>query len=215
LPSLRHVIWDWNGTLFDDSEYCRHVMNAMLTRRNMPPLTPERYQRIFDFPVQRYYERIGFDFTREPFEQLGAEFMRGYEHGRHACRLRDAATQTLDWLRHAAIGMSILSAYRHDALQRILQDHSIAHLFDHILGIDNDYATGKLEQGHQLMARLNLPPSSILLIGDTLHDAEVAHDLGVSCWLLASGSQHPERLAATGLPVFLDHPTLLRHLQQP
>ena len=36
------------------------------------------------------------------------------------------------------------------------------------------------------------------MIGDTLHDHEVAEAIGTDCILLAHGHHTPERLAATG-----------------
>ena len=47
------VIWDWNGTLLDDVDVCVASVNRLLTRRNLEPMTVERYHRIFTFPVQR------------------------------------------------------------------------------------------------------------------------------------------------------------------
>ena len=43
-----------------------------------------------------------------------------------------------------------------------------------------------------------------VFIGDTLHDAEVAEEIGVDCLLVASGHQHPERLRSAGVPVAED-----------
>ena len=69
-----HVIWDWNGTLLDDVWLCVDIINAMLGRRGVPALDRERYRRIFDFPVPIYYERAGFDFSRETFAAAADEF---------------------------------------------------------------------------------------------------------------------------------------------
>ena len=63
-----HVIWDWNGTLLDDNWLCVEVMNTLLSSRNLPLLTLERYRDIFDFPVKNYYEKLGFNFKKESFE---------------------------------------------------------------------------------------------------------------------------------------------------
>ena len=57
--AYQHIIWDWNGTLFDDAGVCLDIMNGMLARRNLPHLTPERYEEFFDFPVIDYYRRVG------------------------------------------------------------------------------------------------------------------------------------------------------------
>ena len=68
MKDIQNIIWDWNGTLLDDAWLCRDVMNGMLRLRDMDFLSAERYREIFDFPIVRYYERIGFDLERESFE---------------------------------------------------------------------------------------------------------------------------------------------------
>jgi phosphoglycolate phosphatase len=47
----------------------------------------------------------------------------------------------------------------------------------------------------------NLDPLGVTLIGDTLHDAEVARELGCKCVLVAAGHQSEKRLRISGFPV--------------
>ena len=69
-----YVVWDWNGTLFDDVALCIQVMNGMLEKRGLPRLAgPKQYRQVFTFPVEEYYKALGFDFSREPFSQLPAQ----------------------------------------------------------------------------------------------------------------------------------------------
>jgi phosphoglycolate phosphatase len=86
----KHIIWDWNGTLFDDAWLCIEIINAMLVRRGLTRLTPEEYEQIFDFPVRDYYSRIGFDFQVEPFEKLSDEFIDRYMRLPNARSQQDA-----------------------------------------------------------------------------------------------------------------------------
>jgi phosphoglycolate phosphatase len=64
------IIWDWNGTLLDDTELSVQTMNQMLQKRNLQQLTHASYKEVFSFPVKDYYRKIGFNFTSEPFEYL-------------------------------------------------------------------------------------------------------------------------------------------------
>lgn len=200
-PRYHHVIWDWNGTLLDDARLCVDVMNGVLRSRALPPLTLERYQEIFDFPVIRYYERLGFDFARDPFEVVGTEFIRNYETRRHEAGLQAGARELLELLRHFEVGQSVLSAYRHDTLETLLRHHGVREFFHRVVGSDDHYATGKVEQGRRFIAELGLPPADVVLIGDTTHDHEVAVAMGIECLLLPCGNHSRARLEACGVPV--------------
>lgn len=201
LAAYTHVIWDWNGTLLDDAWLCIEVMNESLARRALPLLTPERYQRVFDFPVIRYYERLGFDLEREPFEVVGAEFIVRYEARRHEASLQPDAREALERLRAAGKAQSILSAYRHDALEELLRHHGVREFFDPVVGADDIYAHGKVAQGRALLDRLGTDPARVALVGDTAHDAEVAKEIGCACFLVPRGNHSRERLASCGVEV--------------
>jgi phosphoglycolate phosphatase len=201
LARFRHVIWDWNGTLFDDAWLCHEAMNWLLARYGLPSLTRQRYMEVFTFPVRDYYEHAGFDLERTSFAEVGAEFMGEYERRRGECRLRPEAPGVLRELAEARVGQSVLSAYQHDSLEALLLQLGIRSRFDRVLGRPDVYADSKVAEGRALLLDLGLPPGEVLLVGDTTHDAEVARDVGVACALLPGGNQTPERLAATGAVV--------------
>jgi phosphoglycolate phosphatase len=197
-----HVFWDWNGTLFDDAWLCRGVMNEMLRARGMAEMSAERYMAIFEFPVRQYYVNIGFDFARERFEDLGMEFIRGYELRRLEARLYPDVRPALERVQARGLGQSILSAYQHDALVSLVAQQGLSDFFRNLHGHADHYAEGKAPQGRLALAGLGCAPSDCVLIGDTAHDAEVAAELGMACVLIPGGNQPEERLRATGCPIY-------------
>jgi phosphoglycolate phosphatase len=90
---------------------------------------------------------------------------------------------------------------KQDALDICLEQQKINHFFEHVSGLDNHYAASKLENGRQLISGLNLDVSELILIGDTIHDFEVASELGCKCVLIANGHQSKEILESTGVLV--------------
>ena len=57
----KHIIWDWNGTLLDDTWLCVEGINNSLKKRSLQTITKEIYRKVFSFPVEDYYKRLGFD----------------------------------------------------------------------------------------------------------------------------------------------------------
>jgi len=208
MPS--HVVWDWNGTLLDDVYACVAAINRMLESRRLPVVDQESYRQIFDFPVKDYYRRLGFDMESEDWDAMAREFHTHYDEFAVDAGLRDGATETLAAISDRGIGMSVLSACEITTLERMLREQGIRHFFDHVFGLDNLYATSKLDQGKRLIGALAIAPEEIILVGDTNHDHDVARDLGIRCLLLAGGHQSESRLAAADL---LAKPTdILQHL---
>jgi phosphoglycolate phosphatase len=207
-----HIIWDWNGTLLDDAWLCVEVMNDMLKSRNLPLLTLERYRGMFDFPVMDYYRALGFDFAREPFEVVGMEFMTGYNHRQHECKLHPEVAQILECIRSKGFHQCILSAREQNELRKETAELGVAIFFEQIDGLDDHYAHGKTEIGIRLMKELSVERNRILFIGDTLHDSDVAKELGIDCILIPNGHQSEKRLQHCGFPVLNSLPELTASL---
>jgi len=206
---IKGIIWDWNGTLLNDAGLAVATMNEMLTRRNLPELSVVQYKQVFSFPVKDYYQRIGFDFEREPFEIPAFEFIVRYNELVHDCLLHDAAIPILNQFKTNDYRQFILSAMKQDTLDQCLSHFQISHFFEHASGLDDHYANSKTENGRQLIAGLNLDPEQMVVIGDTVHDFEVATELGCSCVLVANGHQSKSVLMETGATIIDDLSQLL------
>lgn len=196
INNYKHIIWDWNGTLLNDVDYCRKIINRILNENDLPELSLQKYRDIFTFPVQDYYQAAGLDFSKKSFELLGKEFIDDYEANKLSCDLHVNAIEVLSSIHKKGIGQSVLSAYLHENLVMILNHYKLSKYFDNIIGLDNIYAGSKTHLGLRLIEQLNLNGSEILFVGDTLHDAEVAKAMGVDCILIANGHQIKERLEA-------------------
>jgi phosphoglycolate phosphatase len=201
LDDVDHVVWDWNGTLLDDHDHCVRVMNHMLVSKGLPETDLHSYRKHFDFPAKRYYERLGFDVGPAEWEALARFFIETYDGGVDACALQPQAADVLTRLHAQGKTSSILTAARGATLGPLLERHGIRHFFTEIVGLDDHYAHGKLELGVAWIRRSAVDPRRTLLVGDTVHDFEVASAMGIRCVLVAAGHHARERLEACGCPV--------------
>ena len=206
MPALQQktIIWDWNGTLLDDADICLESINSMLKARNLPRLTLASYREVFTFPVIDYYKKVGFDFTREPWETVAMEFINKYLHALPACGLTVFAKETLEKFKNNGYRQAIVSAMQHEELIKSVTNLGIYQYFDFIGGIGDHYGGGKIENARNYLAESGLDPMQTTLIGDTIHDSEVAAELHCNCILVATGHQSINRLLETGRPVIAD-----------
>lgn len=210
----KHIIWDWNGTLLNDTWLCVEVLNQLLQRRSRDPICSEHYRQNFGFPVIHFYEHLGFDLTVDSFERVSREFIDDYEaRWLEECALHPETTAILDQLSTLGLSHSVLSAAKQEALEIGIQHFGIRQHFSGLMGADNIRAEGKIEQGHRWMEQLGWHPEEVVLVGDTLHDHEVAQAIGTDCILMAHGHHTPQRLAATGAPVMHSLAELLQFIQ--
>ncbi len=207
------IIWDWNGTLLDDVELAVAVVNDILLDHRLEELTTERYRKIFDFPVQLYYERAGMDFSELSFESISERFCLAFEKNIDTAQLFRDVPNSLTQIRQAGIEQYVLSATEHEALLRMVSGFGIASTFDGIRGMPDGLAREKAGIGQALIDTHDIDVSKTLMVGDTRHDWEVAETLGIDCVLVATGHHSYERLTTLGCPVFDSIGALINHLE--
>ncbi len=196
-----NVVWDWNGTLLDDVALALGIVNGILVDHQLAKLTVARYRQIFDFPVQQYYERAGMDFGAISFDAVSERYCHQFEAGIANAQLFDPVPSVLAELRTAGVRQFVLSSTEHEALQPMVARFAIAPIFDAIQGMPDGLARGKVSIGETLVQAHQLSSTRTLMVGDTLHDWEVAQQLGLDAVLVTTGHHAPERLAAAGCPV--------------
>lgn len=188
------VIWDWNGTLLDDLWLTVDVMNEFLSARNMPKLSIGKYREIFDFPVKQYYGRVGFDFRRESYDDVGLQYCRRYEERVAECSLQEGAVAILEYLNARSVKQAVLSSTEQSTLERMVNRFGLARYFRAIIGQGDHHAEGKIGTGERYLACQSANRQEVLLIGDTAYDAAVAKSLGTDCVLVCTGHHPREKL---------------------
>lgn len=195
-----HIIWDWNGTIFDDLKLSHDIICKLMVQYGLNEISIDKYRDSFTIPVRNYYEKIGFDFTKESFEIVGRKWMDEYERRKFECSLSDGIIETLKKIRALGLNQSILSAYSQHTLDEMVDHYGIREYFKYVFGLDNIYAASKLALGRKLIDEIGREKERVLLIGDTIHDLEVASEIGADCVLLANGHQGRKNLEELSLP---------------
>lgn len=206
---MGYIVWDWNGTLFDDAMVCIDVMNGMLRRRGIPELTPERYREIFGFPVEGYYRAAGLDLEREPFTELAREYIDEYNRRALGCGLRPGAEEVLCALRDRGYAQIIASASEQRALDEQVGHCGVRGYFEAVLGIGDILAVTKEGLAREYLKAKGIAPKDAAFIGDTGHDWQIAKGLGCRCLLTEGGHESRARLERTGCTVLADLTELL------
>ena len=205
----KHIIWDWNGTLVDDTWLFVDIMNGVLKDRKLNEITIDDYRNVFDFPVQDYYRKLGFNFEDEPFESAGLDFIKIYDTRKFEAQLFGDTLSTLNTLKELGCNHSILSAQNIITLKKSVSHYRLDSMFEHVSGLEDHYAIRKVDQGKNLINNLNLHSDQVAMIGDTEHDYEVAEAMGVKCFLMNRGHNSTERLMSKQDDVFDSFPELL------
>ena len=196
------LIWDWNGTIIDDTDLCIAIENELLRERGMREITKAWYLAHFTFPIRTYYAKMGYTFERESFETVSGIFMERYRERYPDCPIRKGAEDVLRTAKVRGIAQTLLSVTQQDDLLDQVQRLGLAPYFSEILGQNDLLYTSKIDRAKAYMKRCAIDPKEALFIGDTDHDVETANAVGCPCVLLAGGHQSKDVLLRCGVPVY-------------
>ena len=82
-----------------------------------------------------------------------------------------------------------------------MEHFNLTDYFIKVIGLNDYYAASKIDNGKRWIAQLDCPPEQTLLVGDTVHDYEVATQIGVDSVLMDFGHQTREKLLTCGAEI--------------
>ncbi|WP_243706174.1 HAD family hydrolase [Micromonospora sp. KC721] len=192
-----HLVWDWNGTLLDDLDLVVAATNVAFASAGGRSVTADEHRVRFRRPIADYYaEMLGRAVDAEAFGALDRIFHDAYRVGLASCALAADAT--------AAIAawpgtQSLLSMWFHEELVPTVRAYGLTAHFTRVDGLRAPVGGGfKAEWLAKHLAELGLDGGEVVLVGDSLDDADAAESVGARCVLYTGGLSDPHRLRASG-----------------
>jgi phosphoglycolate phosphatase-like HAD superfamily hydrolase len=204
---IRHIVWDWNGTLFDDQDLVLAATNASLRAVGVDrQITADQYKNLYQRPMEDFYAAlVGSPIPTPNWPLLDAAFAEHYLSHMGECGLSADALAAMDaW---SPRSQSLLSMFGHDELLRLTGQFELHRRLGRIDGRPKDpdfgpkakYLVKHVE--HLRSREPGLTPDQIALIGDCADDAHAAFHVGASAVLYTGGSSARPVLEKVGVPV--------------
>jgi phosphoglycolate phosphatase-like HAD superfamily hydrolase len=197
--AIRHVIWDWNGTLLDDTDLTIHASLEWLATKGCTGVARDDIRRHAsrDFAVF-----LGSFLNRRPdddeLSDAIAFYRRLYDPLKRSQALAVDARPALAKLAAQGCSQSLLSMAPQDELHELVRLHGIDHVFLRIEGQKAEGGRTKLDCLRRHLGALCLEPANVAMIGDSLDDHAACRDVGLWPILVSTGLTDPERLRQTG-----------------
>lgn len=199
---IRHIVWDWNGTLLDDLPVVIAAANLSMAEFGVGPIDEDGYRDHFTRPVRAFYDSL-FDrpVLDDEWTRLNDRFHVEYISRAEQANLTVDTVEALDVAETYGWSQSLLSMSPQTWLEGIVDRKQVAHRFGLIDGLREE--TGGLKAVHmeEHLAALGTDPSTTVVVGDTPDDAAAAVHVGAHAVLYDGGSHHLPHLEDAGVPV--------------
>ncbi|GHJ46260.1 phosphatase [Catellatospora sp. TT07R-123] len=200
----RHLVWDWNGTLLDDLHLVVAATNAAFATVPGPAgpvsVSVHEHRRDFRRPINEYYGQVlGREVSRAEFAVLDQVFHDSYRTSLTTVALAaDALAAMAAWQGT----QSLLSMWFHHELVPLVDRYALTSKFLRVDGLRENTDGGfKAIHLKRHLAELSMDGANVVMIGDSIDDADAAASVGARCVLYSGGLTDPDRLRAYGVPV--------------
>ena len=196
-PMIKLVAFDWNGTLFDDTQMQFRAFNHALKHFKRKPVSLRRFRQTYDVPFSRMWELNGGQ-ASEMQEQNKAYF-ENYNRYSGKIPLKKHAKKILRLLQKRKIRSIIFSNHPTRLIAKDLARLKIASLIEKTLGRppgDHTHITQRSKE-HRLqkyLQALKVKPGEVLCVGDTIEEIEISKDANFISAALTTGDCSPQRL---------------------
>jgi phosphoglycolate phosphatase-like HAD superfamily hydrolase len=214
---LKHLIWDWNGTLLDEENLVLAATNEAFARLHfpeiedtdpaeiapgIPALTPERYREVFTRPLRKfYYAVMRRNITDSEFQHWTELYFAAHVRRSAQARLNSGARAALQAWHKAGGSQSLLSMSEHSDLIQQVQRLGLASYFVRIDGRRHAHVDGNDSKRDLLRSHLKclldcgspqisaaIASGGVVMVGDMVGDIVAARAVGVTCILFTKGS---------------------------
>lgn len=192
-----YIIWDWNGTLLDDTNASVDAVNDLFDSMKIDRIDIERYRECLDSPIYKFYEHF-MDINKVSMEYVIGKYYGYMESHFDEITLSAGARETVEKAKEKGIKQYIFSAAAKSDIIPILQREKIEMIFDGISAASDREIGSKLERGEKMIKDYSINRKKCVLIGDSVHDFKCAENMGVDCILLTCGHQDLPSLKLTG-----------------
>ena len=81
---MKHIIWDFNGTLLNDAQLSVDLDNDVFDQIGVPRITLEDYRNNMTMPVRDFYPRVGVDYAKHSYEEIARLWL---DEAPHVCTI--------------------------------------------------------------------------------------------------------------------------------
>ncbi|MGI2260756.1 HAD family hydrolase [Shewanella sp. GXUN23E] len=199
------VIFDWDGTLMNSVPKIVACVQAMATEYQLPVPAETAIRQVIGYSLDEALYRLFGDAIQ------GAALTAGYR--RHYLQLDaspsplfDGVEQLLDTINNRGIKMAVATGKGRDGLDRLLTQTRLTSLFAASRCADETASKPDPLMLKQILAELDVPVSSALMVGDALMDLHMANHLGMDAIGVSYGAFTVPQLRSASPKAIIDRP---------
>ena len=184
------LVFDWDGTVVDTVHHIVSAMEAAIAAVGLPARTREQILGIIGLGMHEAAGTLFPDMDRDVHLRMVGLYSENYltaTAGRTT--LFPGVRDTLEKLNKQGYMLAVATGKSRRGLERAFADTGIRKLFHASRCADETFSKPHPQMLLEIMQTLDVEPERTLMIGDSLHDLQMARNAGVDSVAVTYGAQ--------------------------
>jgi phosphoglycolate phosphatase len=194
------IVFDWDGTLMDSTSLIAKSLQAACRDLDLAEPTVQQANHVIGLGLAEAIHYLAPDLPVTDHPRLAERYRHHYLGQDIESDLFDGVPAFLADLREQEYSLAVATGKARRGLDRVLGHTGLATFFHATRCADETFSKPHPAMLLELMDVLFAEPARTLMIGDTTHDLQMAHNAGVHAVALTHGA-HPIEALRTESPL--------------
>jgi len=182
------IAFDWDGTLYDSTRIIVRCIQAAVVDVGGQKPTDEQAAYVIGMALMPALAHAAPDVPKDKYPLLGDRYRHHYAKHHEDLSLFEGILPMLLALRERQHTLTVATGKSRKGLDDALHQVEIRGMFDGSRTADETAGKPNPRMLNELMAEFGVAPDRTLMIGDTTHDLEMAHNAGCACVAVSYGA---------------------------
>ncbi len=190
------IVFDWDGTVMDSTAIIAGSIQSACRDLGLPVPDDDMARHVIGLGLMQALRHSVPTAPEEMYEPLVARYRFHFLSQNDAIPLFDQARETIIELHEAGYRLAVATGKTHVGLSRAMASSDMKHYFHATRTADQTFSKPNPAMLLELMEELDVVPERTLMIGDTTHDLQMAHNAQVDVVAVGHGAHSEEQLLA-------------------
>lgn len=205
MKRYRAVVFDWDGTVMNSTHTIVSCIQGACTDLGLPVPDARTASWVIGLSLESALYRVVPTLTADMFPEFQKRYRERYFAQDAQLPLFDGMADLLGTLRTKGILLGVATGKSRAGLDRVLAQQHMHDQFDITRCADETFSKPNPAMLNEIMDELNLEPQEVLMVGDTSHDIQMAHNAGVDGMAVTYGAHDIDALNEAEPLVIVDN----------
>ena len=203
------IIFDWDGTLSDSVGHITDLMIQSFILHNIKPPTRGEVADILGIKLSQAFDILLREKDQSASESILNSYINLYNKNCNTLKLFDGVELGIKELFRSGYKIAIATGGGRSYLDSCLKQTSIKDNISITKTSDDCFSKPHPQMCKEIMDELIIEPEKSILIGDSIHDLQMAKNAGIASLAVTYGAHNKDALSVYSPIGFVDHANLI------